>query len=74
VVTLYLLPDLNVKLIPQLKKMKQGSRIVSHAFDMRNVKEEQKLIVKTKEDREYDVYLWKIPLKFEKEKEEKDKE
>jgi len=69
VVTLYLLPELNVKLIPQLKKMKEGSRIVSHAFDMRGVKEEQKLLVKTKDDREVDVYLWKIPLKFEKEKE-----
>jgi precorrin-6B methylase 2 len=69
VVTLYLLPDLNVKLIPQLKKMKAGSRIVSHAFDMRGVTPEQKLVVKTKDDREHDVYLWKIPLKFEKEKE-----
>jgi ribosomal protein L11 methylase PrmA len=68
VITLYLLPDLNVKLIPQLKKLKAGSRIVSHAFDMRGVKEEQKLVVKTKDDREHDVYLWKIPLKFEKEK------
>src|SRR4051794_32235447 len=33
VVTLYLLPSLNVKLIPQLKKLKDGSRIVSHDFD-----------------------------------------
>src|SRR5262245_33409232 len=37
VVTLYLLPSLNVKLIPQLKKLKDGSRIVSHDFDMRGV-------------------------------------
>jgi predicted RNA methylase len=34
VVTLYLLPSLNQKLIPQLKKLKPGTRIVSHAFDM----------------------------------------
>ena len=34
VVTLYLLPEINVKLIPQLEKMKPGSRIVSHDFDM----------------------------------------
>jgi ribosomal protein L11 methylase PrmA len=66
VITLYLLPDLNVKLIPQLKKLKAGSRIVSHAFDMRGVKEDKKLVVKTKDDREHDVYLWTIPLKFEK--------
>jgi SAM-dependent methyltransferase len=34
VVTLYLLPALNEKLIPQLKKLKPGTRIVSHAFMM----------------------------------------
>lgn len=34
VVTLYLLPELNVKLMPQLEKMRPGSRIVSHDFDM----------------------------------------
>jgi precorrin-6B methylase 2 len=66
VVTLYLLPDLNVKLVPQLKKLKPGSRIVSHAFDMRGYKPDQKVTVKTKDDREYDVYLWTIPLKPEK--------
>ncbi|MGL4552492.1 MAG: methyltransferase domain-containing protein [Gemmataceae bacterium] len=66
VVTLYLLPDLNVKLVPQLKKLKPGSRIVSHAFDMRGYKPDQKVVVKTKDDREYDVYLWTIPLKAEK--------
>ena len=38
VVTLYLLPRLNVKLIPQLEKLKKGSRIVSHDFDMDGVK------------------------------------
>jgi len=34
VVTLYLLPSLNVRLMPQLEKLRPGSRIVSHAFDM----------------------------------------
>ena len=34
VVTLYLLPSLNVKLMPILKKLKPGTRIVSHSFDM----------------------------------------
>ncbi|MBN2508329.1 MAG: class I SAM-dependent methyltransferase [Verrucomicrobia bacterium] len=38
VVTLYLLPELNVKLMPQLAKLKPGSRIVSHDFDMRSAK------------------------------------
>lgn len=35
VVTLYLLPDVNVKLRPKLwRQLKVGSRVVSHAFDM----------------------------------------
>jgi precorrin-6B methylase 2 len=67
VVTLYLLPDLNVKLIPQLEKMKPGSRIVSHAFDMKGVKPDKVVTVKTKDDREITVYLWTTPLKKEKE-------
>jgi SAM-dependent methyltransferase len=66
VVTLYLLPDLNVKLVPQLKKLKAGSRIVSHAFDMRGYKPDKKETVKTKDDREHDIYLWTIPLKADK--------
>ena len=35
VVTLYLLPSLNLKLIPKFKKeLKPGTRIVSHSFDI----------------------------------------
>ena len=34
VITLYLLPSLNVKLMPKLKALKPGTRIVSHSFDM----------------------------------------
>jgi len=37
VVTLYLLPEVNRKLRPQLwKQLKVGTRVVSHAFDMGN--------------------------------------
>jgi ribosomal protein L11 methylase PrmA len=38
VVTLYLLPKLNVRLMPQLAQLKPGSRIVSHDFDMSGAK------------------------------------
>jgi 16S rRNA G966 N2-methylase RsmD len=34
VITLYLLPSLNQKLMPTLKQLKPGTRIVSHSFDM----------------------------------------
>jgi len=37
VIALYLLPELNVKLLPQLERMKPGSRIVSHDFDIAGV-------------------------------------
>jgi hypothetical protein len=66
VITLYLLPSLNVKLIPQLEKLKPGSRIVSHDFDMRGVKPDK--VVKINSDNEYSdhtIYLWTTPLKKE---------
>jgi precorrin-6B methylase 2 len=66
VVTLYLLPSLNVKLIPQLEKLKPGSRIVSHAFDMRGVKPDKVETVETVDGEfgsQKTVYLWTTPLK-----------
>ena len=67
VVTLYLLPELNVKLIPQLEKLKPGSRIVSHDFDMRGVKPDKVVEVSVDNDyyEEHTVYLWTTPLKKE---------
>lgn len=70
VVTLYLLPSLNVKLIPQLDKLKPGSRIVSHDFDMEGVKPDKVINMTSSEDNvEHTIYLWTVPLKKEKEKE-----
>ena len=70
VVTLYLLPELNVKLVPQLNKMKKGTRIVAHAFDMRGYKPDKEITAKTKEDGERTIYLWTIPLNKEKAKDD----
>ncbi len=59
VVTLYLLPSLNQKLMPKLmKELKPGTRIVSHAFDMGDWKPEQELDVNGRK-----VYFWTIPKK-----------
>jgi precorrin-6B methylase 2 len=66
VITLYLLPELNVKLIPQLDKLKPGSRIVSHAFNMEGVTPDKVVSVKCKDGVERTVYLWTTPLKKEK--------
>jgi ribosomal protein L11 methylase PrmA len=57
VVTLYLLPDLNLKLRPQLfAQLRPGTRIVSHQFDMGDWKPE-----KTLETNGRTVYFWVIP-------------
>jgi SAM-dependent methyltransferase len=68
VVTLYLLPELNVRLMPQLSKLKPGSRIVSHDFDMRGAKpvEVHHLTVKDGERSQYGtgehtIYKWVVP-------------
>jgi ribosomal protein L11 methylase PrmA len=59
VVTLYLLPDLNVKLRPKLwNELKPGTRIVSHQFDMGKWKPE-----KTLESEGRTIYFWTVPEK-----------
>lgn len=58
VVTLYLLPSLNLKLLPKLlAELKPGTRIVSHSFDMGSWKPEQTLSAGGT------VYFWTIPAK-----------
>jgi SAM-dependent methyltransferase len=57
VVTLYLLPSLNVRLLPKLEHdLKPGTRIVSHAFDMGDWAPEQHLVVEGR-----NVYYWTLP-------------
>ena len=64
VVTLYLLPELNVRLIPQLEKLKPGSRIVSHDFDMKGVKPDMTLTMRSKQDGiKHTIYVWSTPLR-----------
>jgi len=57
VVTLYLLPDLNVKLRPRLlKDLKPGTRIVSHQFDMGDWKPERTIDLNGRT-----IYFWTVP-------------
>jgi len=61
VVTLYLLPDINVKLRPQLfKQLKPGTRIVSHDFDMGEWKPERVVQVQGP-TRQHTLYYWVVP-------------
>jgi ubiquinone/menaquinone biosynthesis C-methylase UbiE len=57
VVTLYLLPSLNVKLIPKLmRELKPGTRIVSNSFDMGEWEPEKTMEVDGRM-----IYFWTIP-------------
>ncbi|WGV28630.1 SAM-dependent methyltransferase [Halotia branconii] len=59
VVTLYLLPEINLKLRPKLlRELKPGTRIVSHSFDMGDWKPEKTLTVDGRQ-----VYYWVVPEK-----------
>ena len=59
VVTMYLLPDVNLQLRPNiLSQLKPGSRVVSHAFDMGDWKPDRTERVDGRT-----LYLWTIPAK-----------
>ena len=57
VVTLYLLPDVNLRLRPKLwSDLKPGTRVVSHAFDMGDWRPEKTADVEGRM-----IYFWTIP-------------
>jgi precorrin-6B methylase 2 len=58
VVTMYLLPELNLKLRPKILELKPGTRIVSHAFSMDDWEADQ-----TEEQEGRTAYLWIVPAK-----------
>jgi SAM-dependent methyltransferase len=60
VVTLYLLPDLNQQLRPQLLAMKPGTRVVSHAWDMGEWEPDATFRVAESEG-----FLWIVPARVE---------
>jgi ribosomal protein L11 methylase PrmA len=60
VVTLYLLPSINLKLRPKLlSELKAGTRVVSHAFDMGDWKPDKTESV----NGDRTIYFWIIPEK-----------
>ena len=64
VVSIYLLPWMNKKLIPQLQKMKPGTRIVAHDYSIEGYPPEKTITMKSKQDAvEHYIYLWTLPLK-----------
>ena len=66
VITMYLLPDVNLALRPKLLALKPGTRVVSHDWDMGDWPPDAELRVPAPEktlglDRTSRVMLWKVP-------------
>jgi hypothetical protein len=61
VVTMYLLPTLNVRLMPQLARLKPGSRVISHSFAMRGARPSKVVKVKTAGGAVRTLFLWIVP-------------
>ena len=60
VVTMYLLPDLNLKLRPTILKMKPGTRVTSHQFHMGDWDPDEKYSIEFR-----DAYVWYVPAPVE---------
>ncbi|MBN2339404.1 MAG: methyltransferase domain-containing protein [Acidobacteria bacterium] len=58
VVTLYLLPDLNLRLRPTLLGLAPGTRVVSHAFHMGEWAPDETILLADRE-----AYLWIVPAR-----------
>jgi len=56
VITMYLLPSLNMKLRPQILALRPGTRIVTHAFNMEDWEPDESTDVDGRR-----VYLWIVP-------------
>jgi hypothetical protein len=64
VVALYLPPRVLTRLLPQLRRLPAGARVISHAFALPGIVAERTITVTAKEDGvERKVYLYKTPLK-----------
>jgi precorrin-6B methylase 2 len=60
VLTMYLLPSLNLKLMPTILKMKPGTRVVSHAFTMGDWEADR-----TESEDSRTAYFWIVPANAE---------
>ena len=65
VITMYLLPQINLKLRPKILDLKPGTRIVSHAFTMDDWTPDDKATVSDSNSYNRNAYLWIVPAKVE---------
>lgn len=66
-IMMFLKPDVNARLRPQLDACKPGTRVVSHMFSMPGAKPAKRVAIKSSEDGvEHVLYLWVTPIEWEK--------
>lgn len=70
VITMYLLPEFNLKLRPALLALRPGTRIVSHDWDMGDWKPDQTTVVAVPDkkvglEKSSKVHLWTVPARIE---------
>jgi methyltransferase family protein len=65
VITMFLLPDINLKLRPKILNLKPGTRIVSNSFDMGEWKPDETASVTEGCNNWCTAYLWIVPAKAE---------
>jgi hypothetical protein len=68
VITMYLLPRVNIALRPKLLDLKPGTRLVSHDFDMGDWKPDEAVRIPAPDKYggsggESDIYLWLVPAR-----------
>ena len=63
VITMFLLPDINLKLRPKILDLKPGTRIVSNSFTMGDWKADETATVKNDCASYCTAYLWIVPAK-----------
>jgi SAM-dependent methyltransferase len=65
VITMYLLPQLNVRLRPKILGLKAGTRIVSHAFTMEDWIVDETITAQDNSSYSRTAYLWIVPARVE---------
>ena len=65
VITMFLLPDINLKLRPRLLDLKPGTRIVSNTFTMGDWEPDYEVMTEENWDSWYTALMWIIPAKVE---------
>ncbi len=69
VVTMYLLPQVNLQLRPRLLALKPGTRVVSHDWDMGDWQSDRSVVVDAPDkpigrDKKSTVHLWVVPARL----------